>query len=132
LTRPEQKAKPISHLISELENATSSSRLMARSRSTPRRRAGSDHRRSAAFERTWAELTQDEKNRLPRRPAAGVYRRSPRQLVPGPGHGAGHEEVIDGKSEVGGFPVERRPMRQWMLRITKYADRLVKDLDDLQ
>jgi leucyl-tRNA synthetase len=43
-----------------------------------------------------------------------------------------NEEVIDGKSEVGGFPVERRPMRQWMLRITAYADRLVKDLDLLQ
>src|SRR5205085_11251715 len=40
-----------------------------------------------------------------------------------------NEEVIDGRSEVGGFPVERRPMRQWMLRITAYADRLVKDLD---
>ena len=40
-----------------------------------------------------------------------------------------NEEVIDGKSERGGYPVERRPMRQWMLRITEYADRLVKDLD---
>ena len=39
------------------------------------------------------------------------------------------EEVIDGKSERGGFPVERRPMRQWMLRITAYADRLLRDLD---
>ena len=35
-----------------------------------------------------------------------------------------NEEVIDGKSEVGGFPVVRRPMRQWMLRITAYAERL--------
>ena len=40
-----------------------------------------------------------------------------------------NEEVIDGRSEVGGFPVERRPLRQWMLRITAYADRLVADLD---
>ena len=39
------------------------------------------------------------------------------------------EEVVDGVSERGGFPVERRPMRQWMLRITLYADRLLKDLD---
>jgi len=39
------------------------------------------------------------------------------------------EEVVDGRSERGGFPVERRPMRQWMLRITAYADRLLKDLD---
>jgi leucyl-tRNA synthetase len=40
-----------------------------------------------------------------------------------------NEEVIDGKSERGGFPVERRPMRQWLLRITAYAERLLKDLD---
>jgi leucyl-tRNA synthetase len=42
-----------------------------------------------------------------------------------------NEEVVDGKSEVGGFPVERRPMRQWMLRITAYADRLESELDGL-
>ena len=43
-----------------------------------------------------------------------------------------NEEVIDGKSERGGFPVVRRPMKQWMLRITAYADRLVDDLEGLQ
>ncbi len=42
-----------------------------------------------------------------------------------------NEEVIDGKSERGGHPVERRPMKQWMLKITAYADRLIDDLDDL-
>lgn len=42
-----------------------------------------------------------------------------------------NEEVIDGKSEVGGYPVVRRPMRQWVLKITAYADRLLEDLDDL-
>jgi leucyl-tRNA synthetase len=42
-----------------------------------------------------------------------------------------NEEVIDGKSERGGHPVERRPLRQWMLRITTYADRLENDLDGL-
>ena len=42
-----------------------------------------------------------------------------------------NEEVIDGKSEVGGFPVVRRPMRQWMLRITAYAERLIDELDGL-
>ncbi len=39
-----------------------------------------------------------------------------------------NEEVIDGKSEVGGFPVIRLPMRQWLLKITKYAERLLSDL----
>ena len=42
-----------------------------------------------------------------------------------------NEEVIDGKSERGGFPVERRPMKQWVLKITAYADRLLEGLDDL-
>jgi len=42
-----------------------------------------------------------------------------------------NEEVIDGKSEVGGFPVVRRPMRQWMLRITAYAERLIDELEAL-
>ncbi len=42
-----------------------------------------------------------------------------------------NEEVIDGKSERGGHPVVRRPMKQWMLRITAYADRLIDDLEGL-
>ncbi len=42
-----------------------------------------------------------------------------------------NEEVIDGKSEVGGHPVERRPLRQWMLRITAYAQRLIDELEGL-
>lgn len=42
-----------------------------------------------------------------------------------------NEEVIDGKTERGGFPVIRKPMRQWVLKITAYADRLIDDLDDL-
>jgi leucyl-tRNA synthetase len=42
-----------------------------------------------------------------------------------------NEEVVDGKSELGGFPVVRRPMRQWMLRITAYAERLLNELGGL-
>jgi leucyl-tRNA synthetase len=42
-----------------------------------------------------------------------------------------NEEVIDGKSERGGHPVVRVPMKQWMLRITEYAERLLADLDEL-
>ena len=42
-----------------------------------------------------------------------------------------NEEVIDGKSERGGHPVERMPLKQWMLAITSYADRLESELDDL-
>ena len=42
-----------------------------------------------------------------------------------------NEEIIDGKTERGGFPVYRIPMRQWALKITAYADRLLEDLDDV-
>lgn len=42
-----------------------------------------------------------------------------------------NEEVIDGKSERGDHPVVRLPMKQWMLKITNYADRLLEDLDEL-
>jgi leucyl-tRNA synthetase len=42
-----------------------------------------------------------------------------------------NEEVIDGKSERGGHPVVRKPMKQWNLKITAYADRLLEDLEEL-
>lgn len=42
-----------------------------------------------------------------------------------------NEEIVDGKSERGSHPVERFPLRQWMLRITSYGDRLINELDDL-
>lgn len=42
-----------------------------------------------------------------------------------------NEDVVEGKTERGGFPVYRRNMRQWVLKITAYADRLLEDLDDL-
>jgi len=42
-----------------------------------------------------------------------------------------NEEVVDGKSDIGGHPVHRVPMRQWMLKITDYAESLLNGLDDL-
>ena len=42
---------------------------------------------------------------------------------------ANEEVTADGRSDVGNYPVYRRPLRQWMLRITAYADRLIDDLD---
>ncbi len=55
----------------------------------------------------------------------------PVNWCPGLGTVLANEEVVDGKSEVGGFPVERRPMKQWMLRITAFADRLAQELEPL-
>ncbi len=43
-----------------------------------------------------------------------------------------NEEVVQGRSERGDHPVERKPMRQWMLRITAYGDRLIEELEDLE
>ncbi|MFN0127729.1 MAG: leucine--tRNA ligase [Verrucomicrobiales bacterium] len=56
----------------------------------------------------------------------------PVNWCPGLGTVLANEEVVDGRSEVGGFPVERRPMKQWMLRITAFADRLAEELEPLE
>ncbi len=57
---------------------------------------------------------------------------APVNWCPGLGTVLANEEVTaDGRSERGNFPVYRRPLKQWMLRITKYADRLLDDLDRL-
>lgn len=53
----------------------------------------------------------------------------PVNWVPELGTVISNEEVIDGKSERGGYDVIRKPMRQWMLKITAYADRLLDDLE---
>ena len=42
-----------------------------------------------------------------------------------------NEEIVDGKSERGGHDVVRKPMKQWMLKITEYAEKLLEDLDTL-
>ena len=55
----------------------------------------------------------------------------PVNWCPGLGTVLANEEVIDGRSEVGGFPVVRQPLRQWQLRITAYADRLSEELEPL-
>ncbi|MBC7923672.1 MAG: leucine--tRNA ligase [Ferruginibacter sp.] len=51
--------------------------------------------------------------------------------MPRPGDGAGNDEVKDGVSERGGYPVERKKMTQWMMRITAYAERLLQGLNDI-
>jgi leucyl-tRNA synthetase len=56
---------------------------------------------------------------------------APVNWCPGLGTVLANEEVINGKSDRGNHPVERVPLRQWMLRITAYGDRLISELDDL-
>jgi len=83
-------------------------------------------------DRTWAEL--DEAGR---RKVVDSYRLAylSEELVnwcPGLGTVLANEEITaEGRSDIGNYPVYRRPLRQWMLRITAYAERLIRDLDDL-
>jgi leucyl-tRNA synthetase len=83
-------------------------------------------------ERPWAELGDAD-----RRKVVDSYRLAylSEELVnwcPGLGTVLANEEVTaDGRSDIGNYPVYRRPLRQWMLRITAYADRLIDDLDHL-
>jgi len=83
--------------------------------------------------RGWCELTAQEQ-----RQAVDSYRlayvsEAPVNWCPGLGTVLANEEVTaDGRSERGNFPVFRRHLKQWMMRITAYADRLVADLDRLE
>src|SRR5207245_4080941 len=79
-----------------------------------------------------ADLKSEEAKRAYRDDKRLAYvAEAPVNWCPDLGTVLANEEVIDGKSEVGGFPVVRRPMRQWMLRITAFADRLLHELEAL-
>jgi leucyl-tRNA synthetase len=83
------------------------------------------------------DLPFDDLDPLEQRRLVDSYRLAyeayaPVNWCPGLGTVLANEEVTgDGRSERGGFPVYRRPLKQWMLRITAYADRLLDDLDSL-
>ena len=105
-----QRARPISELVAEFE-------------------AGArDTNRGA-----WSSLSKVERQEL-----LGTYRlaylaEAPVNWCPGLGTTLANEEVTtDGRSDIGNYPVFKRTMRQWTLRITKYADRLLHDLDRLE
>ncbi len=85
----------------------------------------------SGIERHWRELSVEEQRDVIDGLRLAYMDEAPVNWCPELGTVLANEEVIDGKSEVGGFPVVRQPMRQWMLRITAYADRLLDDLDAL-
>jgi leucyl-tRNA synthetase len=77
-------------------------------------------------------VTTDEQRRVWRDEHRLAYvSEAPVNWCPELGTVLANEEVKAGVSEVGGFPVVRRPMQQWMLRITEYAQRLLEDLDGI-
>ncbi len=81
---------------------------------------------------TWDKLPPTDQRRVLSHYRLAYEAEVPVNWCPGLGTVLANEEVIDGKSEVGNFPVERRPMKQWMLRITAYSERLIHGLDSLQ
>ncbi len=80
----------------------------------------------------WAELTAARQDQLIAGHRLAYIAAEPVNWCPGLGTVLANEEVTaDGRSQIGDFPVYRRPMRQWMLRITALAQRLIDGLDDL-
>ncbi|MGY1594406.1 leucine--tRNA ligase [Geodermatophilus sp. SYSU D00708] len=82
--------------------------------------------------RPWAQLDEIEKRKVVDAHRLAYLHEAPVNWCPGLGTVLSNEEVTpDGRSERGNFPVFRRPLTQWMMRITAYAERLLADLDRL-
>jgi leucyl-tRNA synthetase len=107
------KARPISELITELDGGA--------------REPGEG---TNPFGRPWAELSEVEKRQVVDNHRLAYRAESTVNWAPGLGTVLANEEVTaDGRSERGNFPVFKKPLAQWMMRITAYADRLIDDLD---
>jgi leucyl-tRNA synthetase len=84
------------------------------------------------FGRPWRELSEIERRQVVDNHRLAYRAESTVNWSPGLGTVLANEEVTaDGRSERGNYPVFRKPLRQWMLRITAYADRLIDDLDQI-
>ena len=104
-------ARPIADLIEQFDTGT---------RPTPDGRA-------------WADLSTTERNAIIDDHRLAYVSEAPVNWCPGLGTVVANEEVTaDGRSDRGNYPVFKRNMRQWMMRITAYADRLIDDLDTLE
>ena len=129
---PQQnKAMPIAHLLNELQNENLVVAPDGSVRVNPVTEGLSEVTGDVRVERLWRELTPPEQRDVIDGQRLAYQDEIPVNWCPGLGTVLSNEEVIDGKSERGGYPVERRPLRQWLLRITAYADRLIADLDAL-
>jgi leucyl-tRNA synthetase len=130
--RVQQKAMPISHLENQLFNGNFVVAPDGEIVANPTAEGLEAITGEVNVFRKWSELNLNEKRDVIDGQRLAYMDEVPVNWCPALGTVLANEEVIDGKSEVGGFPVERRPMRQWMLRITAYAERLLKDLDLLE
>ncbi|MFM7095418.1 MAG: class I tRNA ligase family protein, partial [Actinomycetota bacterium] len=89
-------------------------------------------RRSVPGGASWSNLSTAERNRLVDSHRLAYLSEAPVNWCPGLGTILANEEVTaDGRSDIGNYPVFKKNMRQWMMRITAYADRLLDDLDRL-
>ncbi|MEV4810022.1 leucine--tRNA ligase [Micromonospora avicenniae] len=105
-----KKARPIAELVAEFEGGN---------RPTP-------------DGRPWAELSVAERRSIVDEHRLAYISEAPVNWCPGLGTVLANEEVTaDGRSERGNFPVFKRNLKQWMMRITAYGDRLLEDLDKL-
>jgi leucyl-tRNA synthetase len=112
---PVGRARPIEELIAELDAGT---------------RAPAEG--SNPFDRPWSELSPIERRQVVDNHRLAYRAETDVNWAPGLGTVLANEEVgADGRSERGNFPVFRRPLAQWMMRITSYADRLIDDLDQI-
>jgi leucyl-tRNA synthetase len=127
-----QKAAPISQLINELDGERYVVAPDGSIHTNPVSEGLEAITGEVRVERTWKELGKEERQDVLAGQRLAYMDEIPVNWCPGLGTVLANEEVIDGKSEVGGFPVVKQPMRQWMLRITAYADRLIADLDTLE
>ena len=127
-----RKAAPVSHLLNELINenyvVTPDFGITLNPTAEGMEAIGGQ----AHTFRLYPSLTPEEQRLVIDGQRLAYVAEVPVNWCPELGTTLANEEVIDGRSEVGGFPVERRPLRQWMLRITAYADRLLEDLEGLK
>ena len=109
------RARPVDDLVAELDAGL--------------REPGED---TNPFSRPWAELSATERRAVVDNHRLAYVTNAPVNWCPGLGTVLANEEVTaDGRSERGNFRVFKRPLKQWMMRITAYADRLIGDLDAL-
>src|ERR671910_3166144 len=109
------RARPIDDLVAELDAGT--------------RQPGEGTNPTS---KPWSELTPTERRVVVDNHRLAFVSEAPVNWCPGLGTVLSNKEVTsEGRSERGNFPVFRRPLRQWMLRITSYAERLLGDLDGL-
>jgi len=127
----EQKAKPIADLVRRLETGELVVTLDNQYVEVPMSGAMAAIGGIEGGMRKWQELTKEEQDQFLADQRLAYQDEVAVNWCPELGTVLANEEVIGGVSERGGHPVIRKPMRQWMLRITSYAERLLADLDGL-